>query len=228
MFDVKSSTVLILDTYGLLLFLGVQPYNHFTWFKRALFDHYENGNCLPLFDLMSRLMWRSCKVDVLDEICIPKQTEYLSWLQFSAVEHHFYQKEFDRLSVTCEADIKKRFPDINSRSIPMSEMSKDVMSWLLSRLLTLRQACIHPAVSKSSYLSLEKTCVTMEQVLKKLIDNTRLECEEAHRKLICALNGAAGVELLQKNVVAASNYYCEAIKSWRENKELKTDSLQVV
>ena len=67
----------------------------------------------------------------------------------------------------------------------------------------------------------------MDQILQKLIDNTKLECEEAHRKLICSLNGLAGVYILKDDFEQAINTYRQAVSSWKEKEHLKTDSLQV-
>ena len=216
------------DIYGLLLFLGVQPYCKGLWWKRALYDHYINGDFVPLFNTIAQIMWRSCKADVIEEICIPKQTEITSWLQFSAVERHFYQQQFRRLSTKTKTDIQTRFPGLDSmKSIKLSDLSRHDFNYILHPLLQLRQACIHPAVVRNGYLSMEKKCVTMDQVLQKLIDTTKLECEEAHRKLICAMNGLAGVELLREDVSSAVKCYQDAMKSWESNKDINTDSLQV-
>lgn len=205
------------------------PYYDKLWWKRALYDFYANGDFVPLFEVISQIMWRNCKSDVLDEIQIPKQTEHLSWLQFNAVENHFYQQQFQQFCTSQKADLQRRFPDLESKSLKLSELSKNdcIHSSILSRLLQVRQACVHPSVVRNGYLSMEKKCVTMDQVLERLIDNTKLECEEAHRKLLCALNGLAGIELLKNEFEKAGDYYQEAIDSWNANKDFKTDSLQV-
>ena len=57
------------------------------------------------------------------------------------------------------------------------------------------QACCHPAVVRGSCLSLGKKDSSMEGLLERLISNIKVECEDAHRKLICALNGIAGTIL---------------------------------
>jgi len=67
----------------------------------------------------------------------------------------------------------------------------------------------------------------MEDVLQKLIYSTMLECEESQRKIVCALNGLAGVYVLKKDYLNAVNLYQEVMALWTEKGAFKTDSLQV-
>lgn len=39
--------------------------------------------------------------------------------------------------------------------------------------------------------------MTMEELLKSLQKKCRVECEEAHRQLVCALNGLAGIHIIR-------------------------------
>lgn len=171
-------------------------------------------------------MWRTCKVDVEEQICLPKQTEYLTWLQFSAVEHHFYAKQASKCAESTKYHLNKDFSYL-SDSLQLKDLSKQTLSKLLSPLLQLRQACCHPAVVRNSHLSSEKKCVTMEQLLGKLTSNAKVEAAEAHRKLLCSLNALAGIEILQENYVKAVEIYNSVIASWEEHNDLTTDSLQV-
>ena len=215
-----------LDIYGLLLFLTVRPYNCKLWWKRALLDQYRAGNYKPLFELTSRVMWRTCKSDVEEQICLPKQTEYISWLLFSAVEQHFYQKQQDVSARNTAYSLTHNFSYLGE-SLKLTDLNKQTLSKLLAPLLNLRQACCHPAVVRNSHLSMEKKFMTMDQLLGQLTASAKLESEEAHRKLLCAMNGLAGVEILMDNHNRAIEIYHDAISSWESYKHLKTDSLQV-
>ena len=57
-----------LDIYGLLLFLGVDPYCHQKWWKALLYEPYKNGQRQPLCDVLAKIMWRSAKKDVIHEV----------------------------------------------------------------------------------------------------------------------------------------------------------------
>ena len=218
---------MVLDIFGLLVFLGVKPYDSKLWWYRALLDHHQHGDFVPLFNTLTQLVWRTCKADVIDQIQIPKQTEYTTWLRLNAIERHYYQKEFESISKTSESDLKKRFPDFESKTIKLSDLTKSETTRFLNPLLQLRQACIHPVVVRNGIINFEKMCVTMEEVLQKLIYSTKQECVEAQRKIVCALNGLAGVYILKKDHLNAVNLYREAIASWTEKDAFQTDSLQV-
>lgn len=95
--------------------------------------------------------------------------------------------------------------------------------------------------------------MTMEELLKSLQKKCRVECEEAHRQLVCALNGLAGIHIIRGDpsapspqdllsvrrssraspssageFVEAAEMYREVLRSSEEHKDrLKTDSLQV-
>ena len=79
---------------GLLLFLGVEPYWVQTWWDRLLYTPYCYGNEEPLLQVLSEVLWRSSKREVIDQINLPSQTEVIHWLTFSPVEEHFYKQQF--------------------------------------------------------------------------------------------------------------------------------------
>lgn len=68
------SKFVCLDLYGLVLFLGVDPYWVKHWWEQLLYRPYRRGNTEPLYNLMGRLLWRSAKKDVIDQVdykCLP-------------------------------------------------------------------------------------------------------------------------------------------------------------
>lgn len=46
-------------------------------------------------------------------------------------------------------------------------------------------------------LALYSSTMTMEELLTSLQKKCRTECEEAHRQLVCALNGLAGIHIIK-------------------------------
>ena len=60
----------ILDLYGLLLLLGVKPYQFRFWWNRLLWEPYVNFNIEPVTELFSQLLWRNSKKDVAKEVQI--------------------------------------------------------------------------------------------------------------------------------------------------------------
>ncbi|XP_043924742.1 E3 ubiquitin-protein ligase SHPRH [Protopterus annectens] len=211
------------DLYGLVLFLGVDPYWVRHWWDQLLYRPYCRKNHHHLYNLISKIMWRSAKKDVLDQIQIPPQTEEVHWLHFSPVERHFYQRQHD----VCSQDALVKLRKISDWSLKLSSLDRRTVSTILYPVLRLRQACCHPQAVRGEFLPLQKSTMTMEELLKSLQKKCRTECEEAHRQLVCALNGLAGVHIIRAEYTCAAELYREVLRSSEEHKDkLKTDSLQ--
>ncbi|XP_028293057.1 E3 ubiquitin-protein ligase SHPRH isoform X2 [Gouania willdenowi] len=211
------------DLYGLVLFLGVDPYWVKHWWHQLLYRPYRHGNTEPLYHVISKIMWRSAKKDVIDQIQIPPQTEEIHWLHFSPVEGHFYHRQHE----VCSQDALVKLRKISDWSLKLGSLDRRTVSTILCPLLRLRQACCHPQAVRGEFLPLQKSTMTMEELLKSLQKKCRVECEEAHRQLVCALNGLAGIHIIRDEFVEAAEMYREVLRSSEEHKgRLKTDSLQ--
>ncbi|XP_029982035.1 E3 ubiquitin-protein ligase SHPRH isoform X2 [Sphaeramia orbicularis] len=211
------------DLYGLVLFLGVDPYWVKHWWDQLLYRPYRRGNTEPLYNIISQILWRSAKKDVIDQIQIPPQTEEVHWLHFSPVEGHFYHRQHE----VCSQDALVKLRKISDWSLKLGSLDRRTVNTILCPLLRLRQACCHPQAVRGEFLPLQKSTMTMEELLKSLQKKCRVECEEAHRQLVCALNGLAGIHIIRDEFVEAVEMYREVLRSSEEHKgRLKTDSLQ--
>ncbi|XP_020842214.1 E3 ubiquitin-protein ligase SHPRH isoform X1 [Phascolarctos cinereus] len=211
------------DLYGLVLFLGVDPYWVKHWWDQLLYRPYCRKNPQPLYDLIAKIMWRSAKKDVIDQIQIPPQTEDIHWLHFSPVERHFYHRQHE----VCCQDALAKLRKISDWALKLSSLDRRTVTSILYPLLRLRQACCHPQAVRGEFLPLQKSTMTMEELLTSLQKKCRTECEEAHRQLVCALNGLAGIHIIKDEYAQAVDLYREVLRSSEEHKDkLKTDSLQ--
>ncbi|NXF76887.1 SHPRH ligase, partial [Sclerurus mexicanus] len=211
------------DLYGLVLFLGVDPYWVKHWWDQLLYRPYCRKNPQPLYSLIAKIMWRSAKKDVIDQIQIPPQTEDIHWLHFSPVERHFYHRQHE----VCCQDALAKLRKISDWTLKLSSLDRRTVTSILYPLLRLRQACCHPQAVRGEFLPLQKSTMTMEELLASLQKKCRTECEEAHRQLVCALNGLAGIHIIKGEYALAAELYREVLRSSEEHKEkLKTDSLQ--
>ncbi|XP_074427624.1 E3 ubiquitin-protein ligase SHPRH isoform X3 [Larus michahellis] len=211
------------DLYGLVLFLGVDPYWVKHWWDQLLYRPYCRKNPQPLYSLIAKIMWRSAKKDVIDQIQIPPQTENVHWLHFSPVERHFYHRQHE----VCCQDALAKLRKISDWTLKLSSLDRRTVTSILYPLLRLRQACCHPQAVRGEFLPLQKSTMTMEELLTSLQKKCRTECEEAHRQLVCALNGLAGIHIIKGEYALAAELYREVLRSSEEHKEkLKTDSLQ--
>ncbi|XP_069742136.1 E3 ubiquitin-protein ligase SHPRH isoform X2 [Narcine bancroftii] len=211
------------DLYGLILFLGVDPYCVKRWWDQLLYQPYCRKNPIPIYTLIAKIMWRTAKKDVLDQIQIPPQSEEVHWLQFSPVEKHFYHRQHE----ICSQDALQKLRMIFDWSIKLSRLDRRTVGSILYPLLRLRQACCHPQAVRGEFLPIQKSTMTMEELLKSLQRKCSTECEEAHRQLVCALNGLAGIQIIRGEFTSAAEYYREVLRSSEEHKDkLQTDSLQ--
>ncbi|NXY45406.1 SHPRH ligase, partial [Ceuthmochares aereus] len=211
------------DLYGLVLFLGIDPYWVKHWWDQLLYRPYCRKNPQPLYSLIAQIMWRSAKKDVIDQIQIPPQTENVHWLHFSPVERHFYHRQHE----VCCQDALAKLRKISDWTLKLSSLDRRTVTSILYPLLRLRQACCHPQAVRGEFLPLQKSTMTMEELLTSLQKKCRTECEEAHRQLVCALNGLAGIHIIKGEYALAAELYREVLRSSEEHKEkLKTDSLQ--
>uniref|UniRef100_A0A8C6CZ53 E3 ubiquitin-protein ligase SHPRH n=1 Tax=Moschus moschiferus TaxID=68415 RepID=A0A8C6CZ53_MOSMO len=220
------------DLFGLVVFLGVEPYCVRHWWVRLLYRPYCKKNPLFLYSFIAKIMWRSAKKDVIDQIQIPPQTEETHWLHFSPVERHFYHRQHE----VCCQDAVVKLRKISDWALKLSSLDRRTVTSILYPLLRLRQACCHPQAVRGEFLPLQKSSeqpafsfstMTMEELLTSLQKKCGTECEEAHRQLVCALNGLAGIHIIKGEYALAAELYREVLRSSEEHKEkLKTDSLQ--
>lgn len=174
----------ISDLYGLVEYLKLSPYNDFYTWKNLLFYPYLHGEKEALLSFLSKVLWRSIKLDVLTQIDIPPQTILEHWFEFSAVEKYFYKKEH-----SCAADdFLDKLKNFESLDIRLKSMDKHLLNKILAPLLALRQACVHPHSVRGRYLAKSKVN-SMEDLLEALIKKNVKECEESLRATLASLNG---------------------------------------
>ncbi|XP_057442384.1 uncharacterized protein LOC130734094 isoform X2 [Lotus japonicus] len=219
------------DLYGLLRFLKVSPFNTYRWWAEVLRDPYEKGDIGAMeftHTIFKQIMWRSSKKHVADELDLPSQEECLSWLTLSPVEEHFYQRQHETCVRDAHEVIESLRNDILNRKVPGSESLNDSSDplithteagKLLNALLKLRQACCHPQVGSSGLRSLQQSPMTMEEILMVLINKTKIEGEEALRRLVVSLNGLAAIATIQQDFSQAALLYNEALTLTEEHSE---------
>lgn len=245
------------DLYGLFSFLKVDPYCFRGWWSRLIQHPLESkeGYKAALSRLIKLLkpsyggvMWRSSKVDVAGEICIPKQSTSCSSVSFSNIEKHFYDKQHQACCGVARAALNraskpgrtKQHADENSSGKDNKNFMNGSEDRLLTKreerklllpLLRLRQACVHPQVGVGGLKSLShvKTPMSMIQVLQVMIGKSKVEAEDAQRLLLSTINGLAGIKILQQSFQDAASEYRKVLKISKCNEDLiKADKLQIL
>ena len=202
------------DLYGLLLFLGVKPFNNKDWFQNCLqFGH--QGVLSRVQHLLRDILWRSTKSNqtVRKQMDVPEQVELKVNLFFSSVERHFYQKQLKETILAASTVLSEKGTTKN-----IKDRDTEMLSLQLHRL---RAACCHPQVGSSGICrvikggrrragrnhdsaavryggrSVASRVLTMDQILDRLIDDARSKCEEAQRVVLLHMNALAGLDRLK-------------------------------
>ncbi|KAI3800036.1 hypothetical protein L1987_35343 [Smallanthus sonchifolius] len=215
------------DLYGLLRFLKASPYDVRKSWVDVIRNPYEGGDAGAVeftHNLFKQIMWRSSKSHVADELLLPPQEECFSWLSLTPVEEHFYQRQHETCLTYAREVIQSFKNNISEEQSAGNDSSDSVLTHveaakLLNSLLKLRQACCHPQVGSSGLRSLHQTPMTMEEILMVLVGKTKVEGEEALRKVVVALNGLAGIAIIKQDFSQAISLYKEAMELAEEHSE---------
>ncbi|XP_078436661.1 RING-finger, DEAD-like helicase, PHD and SNF2 domain-containing protein isoform X2 [Wolffia australiana] len=224
------------DLYGLLRFLKARPFDIFKWWSEVIRDPYEKNDSVAMqftHNFFKQIMWRSSKVHVSDELQLPPQEENASWLSFSPIEEHFYQKQHETcMKHALEAVERFKKDSVRPKSVAdLNDFCDSILSHadaakLLAPLLKLRQACCHPQVGGSGLRSLQQSPMTMDEILEVLISKAKIEGEEALRKVIVALNGLAAISFIEKDYKQTSSLYGEVLSiSEKHSEDFRVDPL---
>nr|GEX28330.1 E3 ubiquitin-protein ligase SHPRH [Tanacetum cinerariifolium] len=97
---------------------------------------------------------------------------------------------------------------------------------LLNSLLKLRKACCHPQVRSSGLSDLQQSPMTMEEILMVLVGKTKVEGDEALRKLVVAVNGLAGIAIIKQEFSQVVSLYKESLElAEKHSQDFRVDPL---
>lgn len=127
---------------------------------------------------------------MIGEIGLTEPIYHIKELEFSQIERDFYLRQV----AGCKQNLDKVLNNVRMNS-KIGDLSTTNQAILLNMALKLRQSCCHPIIT--SALSAVKQFNSLQDVLDKMIEDAKYDCEKAHREKIASMNGRAGV-LLQK------------------------------
>ena len=208
------------DIQGLLRFLRCHPWSDSVWWRKAVQLPYEKGSEVDSLHSMLRcIMWRNTKVAVATELGLPGQAEIMTRLTMNAIERHFYKKQHELCSKVAKGMMGCLGSDTDTKDRMLTEREA---SRILDKLILLRQACSHPQVGRGGIRLISSSSsapLSMEEILKTLVERGRLEAEESQRQVVHCLNGLAGVQQLEK-------CHAEAVASYREVLAMSEENLR--
>jgi E3 ubiquitin-protein ligase SHPRH len=203
------------DLYGLFLFLQIKPFCEKDWFKACVKAEHDD-ELSRVAHIFQESLWRATKVNrtVRIQMGIPEQVENKVMLKFSSVERHFYQKQLEDTIIAADRILGKLPGDETKRK------SKEI-DLLSDHLRKLRAACCHPQVGSSGIGKIRKHhgnsdginvasgVLSMTQILDKLIDDAKLQAEEALRIYTLNTNALACLYKLKAESRTLSGIYLD-------------------
>ena len=218
------------DIFGLLTFLMVSPFQHGDfWWRRMIEIPYMSGDVSArelLHKILKGLMWRNSRADMERQLGIPPQGEVATWLRSSAVEQHWYSRQYANCAADANATLRRFIRHADSESLPPNKASS-----VMGPLLRLRQACDHPQAGSHGLaggIRAGANVLTMEQISEKLVERARIEAEEAQRLVAFSLNALAGIAWILGTFDIVIETYREVLKLEGEGKQrgIRMDTLQ--
>ncbi|KAI4457698.1 e3 ubiquitin-protein ligase shprh family member [Holotrichia oblita] len=219
----------ISDLYGLIDYLQLAPYSEFDCWNNLFYKPYINDRKEAMHKFLAKILWRTCKADVINQIDIPQQTVMEHWIDFSNVETFFYQREHN----LCSKEFLARLRNVDLNML-LHALNKSLLKKLMQPLLVLRQACCHHQAVKSKYIATRKRVHSMEDLLNALIAKNVQENEEYLRIIVSSLNGLAGIYLLLQNPNQAVEEYRKVLQfsarfcDKNSDIKLEIDKLQLI
>lgn len=209
------------NLYGLVHFLDYAPYNDYRiWLK--LSRMFYQGNPRPLLHVMSRIMWRTCKVAVLDQLGIPPQTEVIHYITMSDLQNFFYRMEHAK----CATAFREKANKLAREDTSMARMNIQTLNLLMEPMRKLRQDCSIPSVLHRSDQLTTKKMLTPTELHEHLVTSNEMDCKSQLRSVVSSINGMAAIHVIRKEYDQAIKMYKSALR-WAEDYQgtISVDSL---
>lgn len=218
----------VADLFYLTSFMGMGPLDEKKIWTEFLLKPYLANCKTPLLSVLGQVFWRSTKDLVCDELAIPEQTFTRHLLNFSATETFFYSQ----IHETCSKKFSERlFKSKIDDGRSLASLDKSEMKRLLEPLLNLRQACTHAQIVTGINILREGKVSTLSELLDYLCKKTKIECDDAIREHVGALNGIAGLYWLEENFQSAVENYRAILRLSEEGtkkSDIHVDTLQLI
>lgn len=166
--------------HGLLYFLDVYPYTDVKMWQKIT-EPLQQSDATPLINVLSRIMWRTCKSTVWDQIGIPPQSEVLHPVELSDLEVFFYNSQHSQ----CYETFRKNTLRLSNELL--FKLNPHVMKKVMEPLRKLRQDCTVPTLLSKTNNS--KRLLSPEELQLHLAGKHEIECKSQLRSIASTLNG---------------------------------------
>lgn len=194
--------------YGLISFLKYDPFTYSNVWQQLVHD-FEKGHWQPLILVLQRVMWRTCKVDVEDQIAIPPQSNIVHFVNMSDLQLFFYRSEHARSA----SDFNRIVSKYVEADWSLSVINTSTLKSLLEPLRKLRFDCTVPSIlNRVPNENINKRILTPNELHNHLIKNTEHECKTCLRTISSGLNGIAGCHIAKAQFTEAIACYKSLLK----------------
>lgn len=223
--------------YGLIFFINYEPYTDEAYFIHIC-NQYRRGKYEEMIKILSKVMWRTCKKDVEDQINIPKQTEVMHTIDMSDLQKYYYRQahlitkqhfmENVQDFLFRHAGIgrnERKFGgfvdriDLSLKDKLLYQLNNATLSIFLDPLRNLRQDCTIPSIfHKTNDQTRVKKVLKPEELHEHLVSKTSIESKSQLRTICSSFNGMAALKLAEEKYDEAVNLYRQIIKLGDQHK----------
>lgn len=220
--------------YGLLYYLNYKPFTY-----ERLFNHmwrkYREGQHDEMISVLSKVMWRTCKKNVLHEINIPEQSEVFHEVEMTDLQHYFYRKVHlatiplfsknvhDYLLRNGPFEfvfkhmmrVRQRKIDLTMKDKFLSELNNATLKIFLEPLRRLRQDCTIPSIFQNNGNDQSRVKQTLKptELHAHLVSEALLETKSQLRTIVSSTNGIAALKIAQEKYDEAIQQYKQVLKT---------------
>ena len=92
------------DLNGLFAFIRQDPFCEKRWFDEILLQPFYQGDKMPMALEVSKVLWRTTKKYIENQIHLPPLTERTYWLSFSPFEQHLYERVLENFKTKNQSE----------------------------------------------------------------------------------------------------------------------------
>uniref|UniRef100_A0A1A9WQQ5 RING-type domain-containing protein n=1 Tax=Glossina brevipalpis TaxID=37001 RepID=A0A1A9WQQ5_9MUSC len=207
------------DLQNLLQFIGFEEAAEAQFWDYVVNDflvNYKPISCnerpFLLVNVLQKCMWRTSKIDIMEELKIPPQQEVTHRIEFNNLEKLFYREQHQEC-------LEKFMENVHKYKRRMIVISPQIMKIILQPFLKIRQSCIMPVVV-SNNIAQQKQFLQPQELHNYLKSNNELSCKSELRSMASSHNGLAALHFLEKRYDEALKHYKEVLKLAKNYVEL--------
>lgn len=178
----------VYDLFGLLSFIRKDPYDRKIIWDFGVFYPYCNGEIDRLVDVLKKCFWRTPRERAFQMLGLGQPISSIKFLTFSQIEQTYYQQNVS----TAKQKIEKYLSKF-SEETKLKCLHHSVQDELLKMTVNLRVMCCFPM--KVGFSTNHNYYSSLSDLLSKIIEDNKYDCEQFHRTKIASLNAVAGAFL---------------------------------